>query len=255
MTSAPLLPEAPTLPSTQRATWLVARRAAIESLSDRSTRFTSAFFALALPTIFELSLIQPEVRHSHVGPSVGALMAVYALIVGLGPSSSAISIASGVFAGEMEKGNLAPLLATPASNTAIFAGKVMGAVLPAFIYAAVAETVYFAEIAALNGPGKLSLLPLGLTVAMLVMVPAIALLSATIASLISTRARTYTAAQTVTSLVLVPVMGGLIGLAFVMRSWPVWWIAAGVAALLAVDLTLIAVTASRWRREEILAQQ
>lgn len=245
-------------PGTMLTAWLIARRAALESLRDRSTLTFSILFSLGLPTFFALGVIRSQSASAHSPgqlADLGASMALYLLAVGLGPSSSASSVAAGVFAGEMEKGNLAPLLATPASNLAIFAGKVFGAVLPALIYVALAEVIYLAEIAAALGPARLRLLPLSLAVAMLLLVPALSVLSATVASLVSARARTYTGAQTVAGLLLVPIMGALLGVAYLMRYWGPWWPFAGVAALLGLDVLLIARGAATWRREEVLARR
>lgn len=97
------------------------------------------------------------------------------LFVGLMPATPAIGIASGVFAGDKERGSLTPLLVTPASNTAIFAGKVLGAILPALAYAAIGILIYFAEIALLYGPDTLGLLPIGLSLLIVLLIPAIVL--------------------------------------------------------------------------------
>jgi ABC-type Na+ efflux pump permease subunit len=183
------------------------------------------------------------------------MMAFYLLVVGLGPAANAGSVASGVFAGEMEKGNLAPLLATPASNFAIFAGKVFGSVLPALLYTAIAVAVYLAGIGLTAGSNGLHLMPLSLAFALLLLVPAIALLGAAVASLISSHARTYTGAQTVSSLLLVPIMGCLVALALAMRYWGSWWPFAPVAAVYGLDALLIARGAATWRREEVMARR
>ena len=109
-------------PSDVRLLLLIARRGALESLRDRMTVIMSLFFALAFPTFLVLTAVRPLAgNHSS---AVGAGMAVYFLIIGLMPTTSAVGIASGQFAGEKEQGNLAPLLASPASNVAIYGGKV-----------------------------------------------------------------------------------------------------------------------------------
>jgi ABC-2 type transport system permease protein len=257
MTGAAATPTYPR-PSTLATAWLIARRAALESLRDRSTLVLSIIFALALPTFFALGAVRPEALHARTGAQridLGATMALYLLIVGLGPSSSASSVAAGVFAGEMEKGNLAPLLATPASNLAIFLGKIAGAVLPACLYAAIAEAIFLTEVALAAGPDRLRLLPVSLSAVMLLLVPALATLNATLASLISSRARTYTGAQTVAGLLLVPIMAVLVGIAYLLRYWGPWWPFAVVAALVAIDALLIARGAATWRREEVLARR
>lgn len=238
--------------------WLIARRAALESLRDRSTLVLSVLFAVAVPTFFALGLIRPAALQADTIKKqidLGAMIAFYLLVVGLGPAANAGSVASGVFAGEMEKGNLAPLLATPASNFAIFAGKVFGAVLPALLYTAIAEAVYLAEIGLTAGSNGLRLIPLSLACAVLLLVPGIALLGATVASLVSSRARTYTSAQTVSSLLLVPIMGCLVAVALAMRYWGAWWPFAPVVAVFGLDALLIARGAATWRREEVMARR
>ena len=107
----------------------------------------SAFSALVIPLVVVLALVRPQANQigTQAGDVLGSLMAIYLLVVGLIPSSGSIGIASGLFAGEREQGNLLPLLATPASNRAIFAGKVLGAVLPALLFAGVAEVSYLVD--------------------------------------------------------------------------------------------------------------
>jgi len=242
-----------TRPSDPRVTWLIARRGALESLRDRMTVGYSIVFALVLPFLVVLLAVRPQAGHGVRTEALGALMATYLLVVGLMPSTGATSVASGMFAGEKEQGNLAPLLATPASNRAIFAGKVLGAVLPALLYALIAETSYLLDIALLMGPDTLRLLPVALSLAMVALVPTYAVLSAAVASLISSRVRTYQGAQTVSSLVLLPVMAVLFGLAFALQKQGPGLLVLAVVAMAVLDAALIALSAARWRREEVMA--
>jgi ABC-type Na+ efflux pump permease subunit len=244
------------LPGWWRSTWLIAKRAALESLRDRATLGISTFFALILPVLIVVGVIRPSALDANTlskENTLGSLIAVYFLVVGLGPSSGSMSIASGVFAGEKEKGNLAPLLATPASNSEIFGGKVLGAVLPTFAYALIAETIYLTLTVLLTGAATLRHLPLALTIAMITLVPLVALLGATVASVISSRVRTYNGAQMATSLAMLPVMALLFGLAFAMRSWPHEALAATIAVIVAIDALLLRVGVGTWRREEVMA--
>jgi ABC-2 type transport system permease protein len=216
----------------------------------------SLFFALVVPIGVVFLLIEPQSLDFTGAKDTRALerlMAIYILITGLGPSSGAINIAAGVFAGEKEKGNLAPLLATPASNVAIFAGKVLGAVLPALLYAVLAEITYGTTLALVLGLNRLAALPLPLSLAMLCSVPAVAVLGAAVASLISSRVRTYNGAQMATSVVVLPIMGGLFGLAYQMQTWATGPLAIMVAVLVILDIAFIRLSATTWRREEVLA--
>ncbi|HUX86890.1 MAG TPA: hypothetical protein VMW65_07800, partial [Chloroflexota bacterium] len=192
---------------------------------------------------------------ANAGGGFGGVVAVYLLVVGLMPASGAIGIASGLFAGEKEQGRLLPLLATPVSNQSIFAGKVLGAVLPALLYAGVAEVSYLTEIGLLVGMPTLRQLPLVLAFAMLALVPADAILGAVVASLVSSRVRTYQSAQMLTSLALVPIMGALFGLAIQMQRWGPWGLVIVVAVLVALDVLLVVVSAATWRREEVMAHR
>ena len=124
--------------STLHITWLIARRQMLEAIRDRSTLMMSGMF-LIIQTVLVLISVGPALQdHTVAGlQRAGLLMAFYLLFVGLMPATPAIGIASGVFAGDKERGCLTPLLVTPASNTAILAGKVLGAVLPALAYAGI----------------------------------------------------------------------------------------------------------------------
>src|SRR5438876_7482619 len=242
--------------STLQITWLIARRQMLEAIRDRSTLMMSGMF-LIVQTVLVLISVGPALQdHTIVGlQRAGFLMAFYLLFVGLMPSTPAIGIASGVFAGDKERGCLTPLLVTPASNTAIFAGKVLGAVLPALAYSVIGILVYLAEIALLYGPDKLALLPVGLSLLILLVIPALALLGATVASLISSRVTTFQSAQNYSSLLLLVLWFVLLGLVFLVSIWGLWVFAAVVAAIFALDVLLIVVGANTWRREEVMARQ
>jgi ABC-type Na+ efflux pump permease subunit len=236
-----------------RATLLIARRAALESLRDRSTVISSAIFSLALPLIWVFVVIRPAGGGSN--DNLAALMIVYLLTVGLLPLTVASGIAAGQFAGEQEKGNLAPLLAAPVSNRAIFGGKVLGAVLPALLYSSIAIVSYLVEIALLLSPAKLLLLPPALALSMIALVPAVAIFAATVAAVISSRVRTYQAAQSIAGLLLVPIFLPFYFLAFLLQAWGPLAVLGGVVAVLALDVILVLVGAASWRREEVLARQ
>src|ERR1700674_6088823 len=95
-------------------------------------------FAVVVPIL----LVIVEVRSFDAGgangdPVFAAALAFNLLVVGLLPTVSAVGVAAGQFAGEKERGILTPLLASPASNLAIFGGKVLGAIIPPLAYSLV----------------------------------------------------------------------------------------------------------------------
>lgn len=245
-------------PSTLHTAWLIARRAAVESLRDRNTAITNVLMVTVIPTVITFYLVLPGVSRAFSPAGSAALatqLAIFILAIGVFPSGGSVGIAAGVFAGEKEQGNLTPLLASPASNGAIFGGKVLGAILPPMFYAAIAESLFLLELWLVAGPRILALVPLPVYALMLAMVPCYALLGAGIASLISSRVRTYNAAQMYAGLVLLPVLGAIFALVIKLLSAPVWALAIGVAAVALLDLTLVLVGALTWRREEVLAQR
>lgn len=245
-------------PSDWRVLWLIARRGALESLRDRMTLGFNCFFGFAFPLGIVLGVVRPQVSMllaANRSDAVGPLLAIFLLSVGLTPATGAVGIASGQFAGEKEQGSLAPILASPASNFAIFGGKILGSVLPAMGFVLLAEAVYFASLAVVVGVDTLRLVPVGLSLLLLSLVPPVAIFAATIASLISSRVRTYSAAQQISGLALVPFWGSLFFLMTRLQDWGLPFLFLAIAGIVLADFALIALAASTWRREEVLARR
>ncbi|HEY3059126.1 MAG TPA: hypothetical protein VGL99_09155 [Chloroflexota bacterium] len=230
--------------------WLIARRAALEAFRDRMTLTMSMFFVLVLPLGVVIFSVRPLADKED---ALGVVLATYLLLIGLMPAISAVGIAAGQFAGEKERGVLTPLLATPASNVAIFGGKVLGAILLPLTYAAVAEIIYLAGVALLLGPQRLQIIPPALAGAMLILVPGITTFGATVASLISSRVRTFNAAQQLTGLALLPAWGVTGSVALKLPEWGTVGLVAVLSGVIVLDVTLLIVAASTWRREEVLS--
>ncbi|MFN8511387.1 MAG: ABC transporter permease [Thermomicrobiales bacterium] len=263
MSSTPLPTTGPTptpfnRPSDARTLLLIARRGALESLRDRMSLGFNLFFALIFPIGMVVGVISRQVDTLVAGgrtDALGTALAIYLLSIGLVPATGAVGVASGQFAGEMEKGNLAPLLASPASNFAIFGGKILGSVLPAFLFSIVAEIVYLTSLAIVVGPDKLRLLPPGLSLALLALIPAVAIFAAGVASLISSRVRTFNTAQQLGGLALFPFWGGIFVLSLKLQDWGNLALIAVILGLVLADILLITIAAATWRREEVLAQR
>jgi ABC-type Na+ efflux pump permease subunit len=234
-------------------TWLIARRAAVEALQERLSLVMGVGFAVVVPVVLVALVVGPLAANGD--PALGDLLAFYLLVVGLLPTISSIGIASGQFAGEKERGILTPLLASPASNFAIFGGKVLGAIIPSLAYAVVAECVYLIGLAVVLGPAQLRVLPVWLSLTMIALVPTVACFAASVASLISSRVRTFNAAQQVGGMVLMPVWAVLFAVAAKLSDWGPLGMLGVLAILLVLDALLTAVAASTWRREEVLAQR
>jgi ABC-type Na+ efflux pump permease subunit len=218
------------------------------------TVIMSCVFSLLFPLFMVAAVVRPVALSNADRDVVVAVLAGYVLLIGLIPTTSAAGIAAGQFAGERERGCLTPLLASPASNLAIFGGKVLGAVIPAVLFAAIAECAYLLALSVAVGPATIALIPPALAGLMLVLVPGVAVFAAIVASLISSRVRTFNSAQQISSILLLPVWALLFGAAFKMGSWGAWTLALAVAIVYAVDVALTLASASTWRREEVLAR-
>jgi len=242
-----------TPPGHMAALWLIAWRAAVESLSDRLTRLMNFLFVVVAPIALVLLVVRPL---STLDSSfLASQLPFYLLVIGTMPAVGAVGIAAGQFAGERERGVLTPLLASPASNLAIFGGKVLGSILPPLVYAAIALLIYLVCLAIVLGTDALALLPLNLSVAMLLLVPTVTCLAAIVGTLVSSRVRTYNAAQQVAGILLIPLWAGLFALAFRLDEWGDMALIVAVGGTLLLDVALIAIAARTWRREEVLSQR
>src|SRR5436305_12589828 len=239
--------------SALRITWVIAWRQIIEAVRDRSMLVMTGF-SIGLPLVILFFILSSALKSPRAASSAGSTILFFLLWIGVTTTTPAIGIASGVFAGDKERGCLTPLLATPASNISIFAGKVLGAALPALAISGIGILACFSEIALLFGWAKLSLLPVGLTVMILLLIPAVSFFGAGLASVISSRVRTFHAAQSYSALILVFLWSGLLALLFVASIWGVWAFAAAVAGIYGVDVLLIVLSAVTWRRDEVMAR-
>lgn len=243
-------------PATLQTIWLIARRQMVDAMRDRSTLIMTGFF-LVLQAGLILFSLSGSLR-GHIAPreaaAVGGIMAFFLLYAGLIPSAPAIGIASGVFAGDKERGCLTPILVTPASNVEIFAGKILGAVLPATLYALLSIVLYFVEIALFFGADKLQLLPVPLTIMIILLIPAITLFGTALASVISSRVATFQSAQNYSSLIATVLWVVLFVLIWTVSTLGMWAFATAVIVVYALAVTLVVVAAKTWRREEIMAQ-
>ncbi|MBV9603096.1 MAG: ATP-binding cassette domain-containing protein [Chloroflexi bacterium] len=240
-------------PNDVTALWLIARRAAVESLNDRLTRLMNVLFALVAPVALVGLVIRP--MSTLASGLLADQLPFYLLVIGMMPAVGAVGIAAGQFAGERERGVLTPMLASPASNVAIFGGKVLGSILPPLAYSSIAVTIYLVGLRLVLGPAGLGMLPVGLSAAMLLLVPTVTCLAAVIGTLVSSRVRTYNAAQQVAGILMIPVWAGLFALAFRLDEWGNAGLIAAVGGVLVADVLLVIVAARTWRREEVLSQR
>jgi ABC-type Na+ efflux pump permease subunit len=234
--------------------WLIAARAASESLRDRLTFLVSLLVAVVLPLgiVIVLAYFPPEPQAQE---SLQTVLTFYLVFIGMLPAMAGVGIAAGQFAGEKERGSLTPLLASPASNFSIFGGKVLGAILPPLMYACIGESLYLVGLTLAFGPRYVGLISLSVIIAVLLLIPTVTCLSASVASLVSSRVRTYNSAQQISGLLLFPVWGGMFSLVIKLQDWGPGWLYVAIVCLVLLDFVLITLSAATWRREEVLSQR
>jgi ABC-type transport system involved in multi-copper enzyme maturation permease subunit len=234
--------------------WLIAHRQMNEAIWQRSSLVTFSV-SLLINTFIIWSTIRSQYQSFNGQHGSGNTLAYLLLFVALLNGQPAIGIASGVFAGDKERGSLLPLLATPASNTALLAGKVLGAVIPALLYTLVGIIFYLIEVALLFGPATLALMPPGLSLAVVAFIPALLIFAATIASLISSRVATFQSAQMYSSFITTG-LWIIFGLLILVSSiFSIWIFVFAVLAAYILDRQLIILAARTWQREEVMAKQ
>ena len=172
------------------------------------------------------------------------------MIVGFFPTSFSLVIALETFVGEKERKSLEPLLATPLTNTQLYLGKMLAAVIPPLLASYLGVAVYSLGIALTVGwniSASLFLLIMTLTtVQALIMVAG--------AVVVSSQTTSVRAANLLASFIIVP-MALLIQFEAAMMFWGnrvgLWWL---VLALLITLVVLIRMGIRLFNREELLGR-
>ncbi len=164
------------------------------------------------------------------------------------------TVAADSFVGEKERDTLEPLLATPITNWQLFFGKLLTAVVPAVLGAWCGTLILAVGIWNSENP----YFPIFLladsdwAVSTFIIVPLMALMSAAVAALISTRVATYRAAYQLNGLIVLPIVALFIPqtmLLFFITSKAVWVLA---AFFLILDAWLIMTAVHFFDRERLL---
>ncbi len=164
-------------------------------------------------------------------------------------------IAAHAIAGEKERGTLETLLYTPVTNREFFLGKLLSAFVPAVAIAILSFVLYFAtaNLAFLALRGVMVIRSWVWLPALLLLTPAVSLLGLGGTLLVSLRSKTFLQAQQSSAFIVLPCvmyLGVQISGAVVINPLVV---AALGAALLAVDVLIVARLGPRFEREQIIS--
>ncbi len=128
------------------------------------------------------------------------------------------AVAADSFVGEKERGTIEPLLATPIRDRELFAGKLLTAVVPAIVGTWFGTAIFAVFVAYSHTPyyPAFVLADRDWLFSSVVLAPLLALLAAGVGALISTRVGSYRVAYQLNSLIVLPVVLGLIPLAVIL---------------------------------------
>lgn len=123
---------------------LVTRREVRDSFRDWRIIFPIIILTLVFPALatFTARLLFRFIEQFGAEVIGDRLIPFMLLIVGFFPMSFSLVIALETFVGEKERKSLEPLLATPLSNTQLYVGKVLAAVIPPMLTSYLGIAVY-----------------------------------------------------------------------------------------------------------------
>jgi len=187
------------------------------------------------------------------GPSIigERLIPFLLMVVGFFPISFSLVIALETFVGEKERKSIEPILATPLTDTQLYLGKTLAAMVPPLLAAYLGITVYLAGLYFFKGWTP----PLTLLVLIVVLTTAEALVMVSGAVVLSSQTTSVRAANLLASFVIIPMALLMQGEAIIM-FWAnysvLWWIA---LFLVVVEIILVRMGIHIFNREELLGRE
>jgi len=180
------------------------------------------------------------------------------MIVGFFPISVSLVIALETFVGEKERRSLEPLLSTPMTNTELYIGKTLSAIIPPLVASYGGMTFYMVMLVG----GDLAWRPEPMLIIQIFVLTTIqALVMVTGSVVVSSQATTTRAANLLASFIIIPMSLLIQGESFIMFIAPdaesaygiasLWWIAFG---LLVVMIMFLRVGNTIFSREELLGR-
>jgi len=172
------------------------------------------------------------------------------LVVGFFPMSFSLVIALETFVGEKERKSLEPLLSTPLTNTQLYVGKVLAAIIPPMVTSYIGIAVYLIGLTIFV---KWSI-PTSLLIQILLMSTIQGIIMVAAAVIVSSQANTVRVANLLASFIIVPT-ALLLQFEAIVLFWGntngLWWF---ILALLVTAAIFIRMGIKIFNREELLGQ-
>jgi uncharacterized membrane protein SpoIIM required for sporulation/ABC-type transport system involved in multi-copper enzyme maturation permease subunit len=235
-----------------RRAWIVTRREVRDTMRDWRLVIPIGLLTLVFPLLmqFVADIAQRWVLRWGAAIIGERIIPFLLMIVGFFPISFSLVIALETFVGEKERYSLEPLLATPLTNTELYWGKTLAAMIPPVCASYMGLIVYLVGL--LFAVGWVPSLELLSLIVLLTTAEALVMVSGAV--VISSQTTSVRAANILASFVIIP-MALLVQGESVIMFWanyqPLWWI---FAALVAADLLLVRMGIRLFNREELLGR-
>src|SRR5215813_633181 len=244
---------ATTLLGTVRNILVVTRREVRDSVRD---------WRIMTP-IFVLTLVFPFLANNMTGlfvhffesngaaPLIDNFLPLLPMIVGFFPVSISLVIALETFVGEKERRSLEPLLSTPLTNTELYVGKAIAAMIPPLLASYIGIAIYLGGLIF----GKQQWRPEPeLIIQIMLLTTAQALVMVTGAVVVSSQTTSTRAANLLASFIVIPVSMLVMLESFIMvtnNRYVLWYLLTG---LFVADVMLFGMGARLFNREELLGR-
>lgn len=232
--------------------WVITRREVRDTMRDWRLVVPIVSLTVVFPALMQFTANIAQRWVMRYGASIVGerIIPFLMMIVGFFPISFSLVIALETFVGEKERHSLEPLLATPLTNSELYWGKTMAAMIPPLGASYLGLVLYLAGL-------FLTLRwtpPLQLLVLVVLLTTAEALVMVSGAVVVSSQTTSVRAANIVASFIIIPVAVLVQGESVIM-FWAnysvLWWFVAG---LVVTDLLLVRMGARLFSREELLGR-
>ena len=234
------------------AALVITRREVRDQMRDWRIIAPIIILTLIFPLLMNFTAAQAVAFVARNGaPVIGdRLIPFLLMIVGFFPISISLVIALESFVGEKERHSLEPLLSSPMTDTELYVGKTLAAMLPPLLAAYLGIAVYLAGLSVTIGwrpdPQLLVQILALTTIQALVMVSG--------AVVISSQTTSVRAANLLASFIIIPMALLVQGESLIMfwgEYGVLWWIIFGLAA---VTVVLVRMGVRLFNREELLGR-
>lgn len=233
--------------------WVITRREIRDTIRDWRLVVPIILLTLVFPLIlnFAASFALRFVQQYNASAAGEQAIPFLLLVVGFFPISFSLVIALETFVGEKERKSLEPLLATPLSNTQLYLGKTLAALIPPILAAFLGIAIYLISLFVnidYRPPAVLVLQVMPLTMAQ-------SMLMVSAAVIISSQTTSVRAANLLASFIILP-MAFLVQAEALFMFWSrydlLWFV---LMALMVSNVILVRMGIRIFNREELLGRE